>query len=223
MGPALPGVECADVEPVFADGGHHRVEEVDGVAVAELVVRVALVGDCPGVAFDGGAGSSTGALEVVLGAFELLLGGVDLAAQVAALPARGGVESMLCGCHDAGVLRLLGSRRGVGRLDRRRLLRPLPQERSPRSLPQRLPELAALTAAPRGFRRRAGRVGLRRGRLGTSQGSRSAASASVRPERPVAVSTGRGHGVGWWRGCRHGRRRGWRRARRGPRRCRRCR
>ena len=60
-------------------------------------MRVALVGDGPGVAFDGGAGSSTGALEVVLGAFELLLGGVDLAAQVAALPARGGVESMLCG------------------------------------------------------------------------------------------------------------------------------
>ena len=85
------------MEPVFADGGRHRVEEVDGVAAAELVVRVALVGDCSGVAFDGGAGSSTGALEVVLGAFELLLGGVDLAAQVAALPARGGVESMLCG------------------------------------------------------------------------------------------------------------------------------
>ena len=97
MGPALPGGESLDVAPVFADGGQHRVEEVDGVAAAELVVRVALVGDCPGVAVDGGAGSSPGALEVVLGAFELLLGGVDVAAQGTALPARGGVESMLCG------------------------------------------------------------------------------------------------------------------------------
>ena len=101
------------METVFADGGHHRVEEVEGVAAAELVVCVALVGDRPGVAVDGGAGSLTGALEVVLGVFELLLGGVDLAAQVAALPARGGVESMSCGCDDAGVLQPLGSRRGV--------------------------------------------------------------------------------------------------------------
>jgi hypothetical protein len=90
-------VDCADVDPVFAHGGHHRVEEVDGVAASDIVVCVALVGDRPGVAFEGGAGSLPGALDEVLGPLELLLGGVDYAAQVAALPARCGIESMLSG------------------------------------------------------------------------------------------------------------------------------
>ena len=85
------------MEPVFADGGQHGVEPVDGVAVPELLVCVALVGDRLGVAFDGGGGSLAGAFEVVLGPVELLLGDVEFVAERAALPARGGVESMLRG------------------------------------------------------------------------------------------------------------------------------
>ncbi len=96
MGPALPGREGADVEPVLAEGGHHRVEEVDGVPVAQLFVRIALNGGCLGVAFDGRGGSVPGAFEVELGSFELLLGDVDFVAEGAAVPARCCVESMLC-------------------------------------------------------------------------------------------------------------------------------
>ena len=101
LGPALPGAERLDAAALFADGGEHRVEEVDGVAVAELFVGVAPVGDRLGVAFDGGGGSLAGACEVVLGSFELLLGDVDFGAQGAALSAWGGVESMLGGCVTA--------------------------------------------------------------------------------------------------------------------------
>jgi hypothetical protein len=76
LGPALPGDQCSDVEALFANGGRHRIEEVDGVAGPELVVGGALVGDCVGVAFDGGAGSLAGALQVILGPVELPFGGV---------------------------------------------------------------------------------------------------------------------------------------------------
>ena len=48
VGPVVPGGEAADVEPVFADGGEHGVEAVDGVAVAELVVGLALGRQAPG-------------------------------------------------------------------------------------------------------------------------------------------------------------------------------
>ena len=79
-----------------------------------------LVGDRSGVAFDGGGGSLPGAFEVVLGALELLLGDAEVVAERAAVPARGGVEPMMRGAHDVGVLRRRGLRRGAGRLDRRR-------------------------------------------------------------------------------------------------------
>jgi hypothetical protein len=93
-GPTLPGGERLEAAAPFADGGQHRVEQVDGVAVAELIVRVALVGDGVGVAFDGGGGASPGTCEVVLGPVELPLGDMDVGAEGAALPPWGGVESM---------------------------------------------------------------------------------------------------------------------------------
>lgn len=53
MGPALPGVEDAHVELPFADGGRHRVESIDGVAVAKLFMRVQLGCDGLPVLLDG--------------------------------------------------------------------------------------------------------------------------------------------------------------------------
>jgi hypothetical protein len=64
LGPVLPGREGVDVEPLLPGRWQHGVEELDGVAVAELVVRVPLVDDCVSVPFDGGGGS-TGAYVVV--------------------------------------------------------------------------------------------------------------------------------------------------------------
>ena len=97
FGPLLPRREGLDVEPLLADGGQHGVEELDGVAVAKLIVRVPLVGDCVSVAFDGRRGSLAGPFEVVLGPLELVLGDVEVVAGRAPLPAWGGVESVLGG------------------------------------------------------------------------------------------------------------------------------
>ena len=99
--PALPGAERLDAAALFSDGGQHRVEQVDGVAAVELIVRVALVGDGVGVAFDGGGGASPGAGEVVLGPVELLLGDEDVGAEGATLSTWGSVESVLGRCVTA--------------------------------------------------------------------------------------------------------------------------
>ena len=80
LGPALPHHQRPDVEPLFADGGQHGVEAVDGVAVAQLFVCGAPVGDCSSMAFDDGGGSLAGSLEIVLGSVELSLGRVDVVA-----------------------------------------------------------------------------------------------------------------------------------------------
>ena len=82
LGPVVPGGEGVDVDAVVADGRCHRVEKFGGVAVAQLFVGVALLGEGSGVAFDGGGDALPGALEVVLGAVELLLGEVEVAAAV---------------------------------------------------------------------------------------------------------------------------------------------
>ena len=88
VGPVLPGVERSDAHPVFADGRCHGVESVDGVAGPELFVGVALVGNCSGVAFDGGPGSLASACQVVLGPFELPLGHGEVVAGGASLTTR---------------------------------------------------------------------------------------------------------------------------------------
>ena len=85
------------MDPLFADGGQHGVEAVDGLAGPEVFVCVALVGDGLGVAFDGGGGSLAGAFEVVLGPVEPLVGDVEFVAERAAVAARGGVEPMRSG------------------------------------------------------------------------------------------------------------------------------
>ena len=63
--------------------------------VRQLVVGVALVGDCPAVAFDGGPRSLASACQVVLGPFELPLGHDEIVAGGAPLttrsPSRGDV------------------------------------------------------------------------------------------------------------------------------------
>ena len=180
FGPVLPGGEGLDVEPLLADGGQHGVEEVDGVAVAELIVCVALVGDCVGVAFDGGGGSLAGAFEVVLGPLELLLGDVEVVRGSCAVAGVGRCRVDVGRRRGVGVLGRRGPRRGAGRLDRRRLLPP-----------PRRSTVSALAAAAVAWVRRAdrwasrvwasrrSRSGVGEDGLGTSRGSRSVASASA--------------------------------------------
>ena len=95
--PAVPGGEGVDVKPVVADGRCHRVEEFGRVAVAQLFVGVALLGEGSGMAFDGGGGALPGSFEVVLGAVELLLGDVEVAARSASMPAWRGVVAVVGG------------------------------------------------------------------------------------------------------------------------------
>jgi hypothetical protein len=96
FGPTLPSGEGADAEPAFADVGHHRVEQVDGFAVAQLLVRIALNDSSLGVSFDGGRGPLARPVEVMLGSFELLLADVDVLADGPPTPAWRIVEPMLC-------------------------------------------------------------------------------------------------------------------------------
>ena len=129
LGPALPGGESLDVEPVFADGGQPS---------------------CRGGRWcrSCGAGRARRAGWRLPGRGVRRRGRfVDGCARgsprrVRAAARRCGRRGAGCGVagegrcrvdvvrrRDAGVLRPLGSRRGAGRLDRRRLLRPLRQER----------------------------------------------------------------------------------------------
>jgi hypothetical protein len=86
---------------VLAGRWHHRVEHVDGLAVAEFVVRVALNGDSLGVPLYRWGGPSPGVFQVTLGSFELLLGDVGLVSQGSTLPAWRGLESMVRGAVAA--------------------------------------------------------------------------------------------------------------------------
>ena len=221
FGPVMPGHESVDVDPLFADGRQHGVEEVDGVAVAELFVCVMLGGGCVHVAFDGGSGPMAGSFEVGLGPLELVLGDVEYVPGRAPLQAWGGGESVFGG----GVYRRASTARASAWCRASRSA-AVAAATSARTVSARSAAAVAwarrAAAAPRVSVRRAGRVGRRRGRSGTSRGS-----ATRHRRRAAGVTVvgwcGRGCGVGWWRGRRRGRWRGWSRGRRELRRCRRCR
>ena len=174
VGPVLPGGERSDAHPVFADGRCHGVESVDRVAGPELLVGVALVGDGPVVAFDGGPRSLAGAGQVVLGSFELPLGDGEVVA--------GGASLAAWRCREATLGAGVGSS-GVGGSSFGRAQRvavvggrccDLGQRRVGGSRRRRPPRLVARPSGPRCLRRRGGLVGPRRGRPGTTPAPRSA-------------------------------------------------
>ena len=183
VGPVLPGVERSDAHPVFADGGCHGVEAVDCVAGPELLVCVALVGDCPGVSFDGGSGSAAGAGEVVLGSFELSLSDGEVVA--------GGASLTAWRCRRGDVGRRWPRRASSARASAAR--------RASRSSP-----VAAATSAER-------RVGGRHGSgcLGSPRAARAAFASAARRSCWASASTVGNHsgtsqrlsGSGAARGC----------------------
>ena len=174
VGPVLPGGERSDAHPVFADGRCHGVESVDRVAGPELLVGVALVGDCPGVAFDGGPGSLASACQVVLGPFELPLGHDEVVAGGAPLTTRRCREATLgAGVGSSGIDgSSFGGAQGVAIIDAWLLRpRPAPHRRWRR---RRSPQLVVPRRGLRCPRRRGGLVGRRRGRPGTTPAPRTA-------------------------------------------------
>ena len=119
FGPLLPGGECSDVYPVFADGGCHGIESVDRVAGPELFVGVALVGNRPDVALDRGRRSLASACQVVLGPFELPLGHDEVLAGAAPLTTRSCGEATLGAGVDSSSIdgSSFGSAQGVALVD----------------------------------------------------------------------------------------------------------